>query len=424
MIWKWVGWGCFGLSMLAIIGAVGLFLLYLYALTGIEYGMEVSDERSQNRGTANQTPQWSADGQTIVVNIGNTIYGVDVKGTELWSIPEERNDHQFSPSLSPDGRVAYMNYEYRGEGFIGRFREKKHPRHIERANIDGKKVKRLARLGELTAAPVWSPDGERIAYVHENEVVIINADGGEEERFTSPLDGWGTSAVWSNDGRRLAVLWSQYRDNVQMITVVSRGDEEPKVVAQVEGNGAGLSLPDWSPDDELVYFSRREGDGAPNVLYSVNPDGSNAQAVAHLGEEDSVARVEVSADGTRLLFITGTGPRNGLYRINADGTGVKILAGGPLAASWSPDGSRIAAVNVGRGAFGGGRFNSGSLGPTHEWIPMVHAKQKYSLNPILIIISSDGSGAQALLQQRYEDNEIGPAQGQVWDPTAYGWPSR
>lgn len=422
MTWKWLGWGCFGLSALAIICAVGLFLLFLYAATGIEYGFEVSKEYSANSSSADRTPQWSADGQTIVVNIGNAIYGVDASGAELWRIPEGRNDHQFSPSISPDGQVAYMNYEYRGEGFDGRFRGEKHPRHIERANVDGQEVKRLSSLGELTAAPVWSPDGERIAHAHGGEVVIISADGREEERFTGPLEGWVTTTpVWSNDGQHLAVLWTQYRDHLQMITVVGLGTGEQEVAAQVEGDRAGLSLPDWSPDDKRVYFSKRgRGKSAPSVLHSVNTDGSDAQAIAHLGEEHTVTRLELSPDGTRLLFTTD---RGNLYLANRDGTGVRNIAGGPLAAAWSPDGGHIAAVSTGGNAFGVGRHTTG-MGASHGWIPFAHTKQQHSLNSVLIVISPDDAGARALLQQRYDDNEIELAQGQVWDQGAYGWSSR
>ena len=61
--------------------------------------------------------------------------------------------------------------------------------------------------------PQWSPDGRRLAFVRDEEIWIVEADG---SRFTKvvPKPGGGRDPQWSPDGRRIAFLsrrrgWSQ-----------------------------------------------------------------------------------------------------------------------------------------------------------------------------------------------------------------------
>ena len=50
-----------------------------------------------NRQYSDQTPRWTPDGKTVIVNIGSAIYGASTTGYALWRIPK-------SPSRSSSVR--------------------------------------------------------------------------------------------------------------------------------------------------------------------------------------------------------------------------------------------------------------------------------------------------------------------------------
>ena len=63
------------------------------------------------------------------------------------------------------------------------------------------------------ADPQWSPDGRRLAYVRDNEIRVIEADGSRDVGVTGHPAGV-SAPRWSPDGRRLAFIsrrrgWSQ-----------------------------------------------------------------------------------------------------------------------------------------------------------------------------------------------------------------------
>jgi dipeptidyl aminopeptidase/acylaminoacyl peptidase len=61
--------------------------------------------------------------------------------------------------------------------------------------------------------PQWSPDGRRLAFVREDEIWIVEADGSRLTKVVAKPGG-GRDPRWSPDGRRLAFIsrrrgWSQ-----------------------------------------------------------------------------------------------------------------------------------------------------------------------------------------------------------------------
>ena len=80
--------------------------------------------------------------------------------------------------------------------------------------------------------PTWSPDGRRIAYVWNNDLRIIAADGTAVRSLFHRDDTYPNSLRWSPDGRTLGVVLTMYgtdrRDEVALIAVDSgSGDRDP-----------------------------------------------------------------------------------------------------------------------------------------------------------------------------------------------------
>ena len=99
-----------------------------------------------------------------------------------------------------------------------------HNYNVSVMNTDGSNVRKLNERRASFAYPTWSPDGKKITYtlftnLDENdwalsdlEVFVSNADGTNEKQLTT-LGGFNTMATWSPDGRRIAFVHDYSIDN-------------------------------------------------------------------------------------------------------------------------------------------------------------------------------------------------------------------
>ena len=320
----------------------------------------------------NWTPQWSSNGEAVLVDIHfyNTdpvsidgiydlsidgIYDLSIDGDELRYIVDG-----YSPSLSRDGRVTYGKYEDGGRIFDFWSDEEGH--YVETVNRDGSDVKRVGKAGNRISNPVWSPDGSRIAFfADEHGLTIAKSDGSDVSRSNNFIKEW--RGRWSNDGERVAALATRHENrSTHMLVNVSQDTTDTIVIAEESGDEPMISLPDWSPSDDRLYFARKDRTTPTwtTKMYSVNIDGSDLRVVSDLGEGFDVHEVAVSPDGAELLFVNRDISQEGYYGVylmNTDGADLRNLTGSydftnDIAShggggsapyvSWSPDGSRIA----------------------------------------------------------------------------------
>ena len=86
------------------------------------------------------------------------------------------------PALSPDGtRIVYVLRTLDGDA----------DRNVDQlwtVPAAGGTPRRLTS-GPSDAAPVWSPDGSRLAFLREGQVFVLPADGGEPEKVDRPAAG-------------------------------------------------------------------------------------------------------------------------------------------------------------------------------------------------------------------------------------------
>lgn len=358
---------------IAAIGLVGYWTLAIWSIAGIERGYERGfldnpPIRERERAFAARNPQWTSDGQLIFINADDRIYGVSADGSELWGIPEKRDDGRyFSPAVFGNGQVAYIRY-----------RDIQN-RTIQRAAWNGSKVKTLVNLGGSTdSGPAWSPDGTRIAFATaDNEIATVNRNGGGRQVIAAPMESPPSALRWSNDGRYLAALYERHT-----IMAIEVDSGQQYTVARASGAEAKLSIPAWAATDELLYFAHRESPEVPTMLYSATMHGANLRAIAELGggfDPDDrrrhryggplmpghgfyVGEIQIAPGGNTLLFAAvQPGEDDAVYLIDTDGSNRRqisrnakrrgrsgIYEASSLYVSWSPDGERIAVYNADR----------------------------------------------------------------------------
>ena len=237
---------------------------------------------------------------------GNVSYYADVvsaalddRRTRLLGAGQVRNDgSEGEPVLlagQPGRLVFYQQYESRDSVrlVVGRrTRQLFVPRGFEPVAALGLAGKRLATASNVCdcgqSLPAWSPDGTMLAWVHAGKgIEVASADG---------------------SGRRLLAAI-----------------EPPR--------RASLAPPSWSPDGTQIAFGSSSSDGASSVVEVVKVDGSSRRVLADGGEP------AWSPDGTQIAFVRG----EDVYRVNADGSQEFRLASGlaPWLLHWAPDGKKL-----------------------------------------------------------------------------------
>jgi hypothetical protein len=214
-------------------------------------------------------------------------------------------------------------------------------------NVDGSEATPLSGEGGDDTSPVWSPNGQQIAFVSlrdgNREIYIMDSQGGDAVNVTRhPADDW--TPAWSPDGTKLA--FSSFREGSWEIFVLDTAcfntpETCPERMTQLTTDGNGSLSPAWSPDgSRLAYNSKANGNWD---IYTMNMDGTDVRQVTVTPDND-LAPVW-SPDGSQLAYESNQDGNVEIYVIGANGGVPRNVSNLSLAddhgPTWSPDGQQL-----------------------------------------------------------------------------------
>ena len=217
---------------------------------------------------------------------------------------------------------------------------------------------RLTFADGLQIAPVWSPDGTRVAYAYTKSLyqlaTKLASGAGAEERFPEDKERHLLPTDWSRDGSRLAVVSVERAlDNQDLFVFDPRqpGKAEPFLQTPAP---IRESMPRFSPDGRWVAYQSNESKRNEVYVQPYPPNGGRWQIstaggntpiwrgdgreIFYMGSDDTLyaAPVEVKSGGLEVgnpvkLFqrvVIHGAPQ--IYRWAADRDGQRFLLNVPI----------------------------------------------------------------------------------------------
>jgi TolB protein len=179
-------------------------------------------------------PRFSPDGNRIAYALsanGNTdIWVANADGSGVPQRLTTAPGIDTSPSFSPDGRRIVFESDRGGS------------QQLYVMDADGSNQRRISFGGGAYGSPVWSPRGDRIAFVRVGSfrIGVMNAGGGGETILT---DGWqDESPSWAPNGQ--FVMFNRFtRDGRSSLFAVPVGGGQARRLPTPQDG----SDPSWSP---------------------------------------------------------------------------------------------------------------------------------------------------------------------------------
>jgi len=205
---------------------------------------------------------------------------------------------------------------------------------------DGSALTQLTENVTEDVNPVWSPDGEQIAFV---------ADIWNPRLYVAQADGSGGRIVRPDfEITSLQVGWSPRAGDVvfrNMVDLYMMNTTNGELTLLTGGAHIGPGIPTFSPDGAMLAFAAGVPGRTDNGLFAVKADGTGLTELAFL-EGHTIGLTTWRPQSDQILF-EASAPSEGtrLYLATLDGSitmlPIDTASSGSVGSSWSQDGSML-----------------------------------------------------------------------------------
>jgi TolB protein len=317
----------------------------------------------QEDGSSKQTSEAMTNEQTSEPTMNETVVGSSQQ------TPEPTTDERVVGHCAESGSTGGQQEEAgRGDVFNGkivftRSNEFQDASDIYVVDEEGAHETKLTCTKKFEVDPIWSPDGQKIAFIKNSDLYVMNADGTKQTQLAEYV--WEASPAWSPDGQKIAFTRGQIQPGELYVINADGTNEAHLITDSISGNSEDrtqVGSPAWSPDgNKIAFASRTQTDtrassssaaaSAPveglSGIYLINADGTGLPKLTSPAQASwlDFHRPAWSPDGKKMFFYD----LGAIYVINADGSDRKELTSGtdiPPQFALSPDGKRIAFVDT------------------------------------------------------------------------------
>jgi Tol biopolymer transport system component/serine/threonine protein kinase len=326
-------------------------------------------------------PSLSPDGKAVIyaarANGDWDIYWQRVGGQNPRNLTDDSPADDLQPAFSPDGEhVVFRSEREKGGLFM--------------MGASGESVRRLTDFGFF---PVWSPEGQEVAFstegftdpnvrrLGESNIWIVNISTGEKRQLTDTKTGDAAQPAWSPTGARIA-YWGKHKGGQRDLwTIPARGAGNP---VQVTDDAAFDWNPVWSPDGKFLYFASDRG-GSMN-LWRI-PLEEQTGRVTGLPEPLTTPsvyaqQVAFSRDGRRAVYVNQVSSTN-IFKVGFNPY-KETITGQPVAVT---QGFRHAGAP--------------NLSPDGEWF--VYSSQGEKQEDLYLVWKDGGESHRKLTDDVYKD---------------------
>jgi putative membrane-bound dehydrogenase-like protein len=296
---------------------------------------------------------------------------LDLEKRALSPVTAADADH-WNPSISPDGRLVAYHKATPGKAS-----------EVEPwATPPGTKLRMLRVNGSF---PAFSDDGKRLALTGPGfgSVDVMDLDGSARRTLVTGSPRTLFSVAWKKD--RIAYAHGGVFQGAegQVDLAIVRPDGSDLRTLPGPGNDA---FPAFSPDGTRLVF--RSGRGGTKKLWTMKPDGSDAQPLTDGPGTDTMPKWSPAGDG--IVFASDRDGEFAIWLVKPDGTGLRKLVGGGGRhnhPAFSPDGRWVV-------------FTSGRAATSAEEVSVPSNPQPYG---DLFAVRLDGGGLLRLTHNAFEE---------------------
>jgi Tol biopolymer transport system component len=211
-------------------------------------------------------------------------------------------------------------------------------------------LNQLSQSGENSRNPVYSPDGQQIAYLHGGKqnlaaIRLINVEGAHDNTAVvvdSINPSMGESFSWSPNGRKIVYSAFDFlgRKLISDLYIYDFDRAQRKRLTYGLRTGGAT----WSPDGVSILFTTIS-ETLQNSLMIMEADGNNLRPLLEGTGERQFDSPRFSPDGTEVVLgVRNHGGFNDMYLMNSDGSDLRPITQDRAmdhSPTWTPAGDYI-----------------------------------------------------------------------------------